>query len=381
MDQALQFLTADALTAHPATVIAFRPLRAQTRVGVPDVLAPGVAAPRASGRVAEIDQTRGLFVLWMVIAHALFLADVRRSSPLAALIPPPGTFSDCFVVLSGFTIAWVFAARVLQDGQGARTLYRRGLQVGLVALGSNLASHVFMDASRGALAWASVSDTLLLRREWSLSWILVPTSALLLLSPWLVRVGNALGSLRFLALATIAGWLVFGPVWAPLNDWSASVTSAGVHFPPGRLVTGLALGTWGLAVALWARRFSLAPFAAGFAALSAAALLAGLIAPLPLFANAAARFGLFFGGALSLAVLPLPSFVPATCRLLGRNALLVFVAHRLYLQVQARAILGHVSPEAAGTVMTVAGLTLILATCHLRESHRGLSAALKRVGL
>jgi len=51
------------------------------------------------------------------------------------------------------------------------------------------------------------------------------------------------------------------------------------------------------------------------------------------------------------------------------------------MQAQALALVGRVDPETAGGVLTVVTVGLILATCAIRESHGGLSTALKRVGL
>lgn len=376
MDQAMAWL-GTVPTAPPAHHLYWPPARAT---------APArAAAPSAASttpRVALIDISRGLFLFWMLTAHALSLAGARNTSPLALLIPPTGTWlSERFVVLTGFTIAWVFGARLLQPAASGWPLYRRALQIGSIAVLTNVLSRAVVDAAGGQLSWSSIAATLLMQREWSISWILLPTTVLLALSPWLLRAGRVVGPANLLIGATALGLVLQGVLHPVLTESSIWFVQQGFYLEPGRLITATSLGIWGLALALWARRFPMISFAAAFSVASVGLMVADSWVGLPAFAGAVSRFGVFFGVGLLATVLPMPAVFAGSLSLIGRNALLVFVSHRFYMQAEARLLNGAVTPETAGAVMSLVTLALILATCYVRESHRGLSSALKRVGL
>lgn len=346
------------------------------------VLTETVAVPVLTPRFVLLDASRGLFLFWMIVAHALGLAAVNRDSVLAYLVPPAGSWlSERFVVLSGFTVAWVFGERILRPGASGWKLYRRGLQIGSIAFLSNLVSRLIVDAVEGCLTRASVFETVTLQREWSISWILLPTTLLLLVSPWILRLGRLVGPLRLLALTTIGGLLVHGWLQGPLIAWSLSTRAAGVHLDPASLVTILTLGLWGLALALWARRFDLTWFVTGLAVTCVGLMSIDALWPLPGFVSAVSRFGVFFGVGLLVTVLPLPGQLARALALLGRNALLVFVSHRLLMQLECRLLGQLVSPSALALLMTATVLAGMLICCHVRESlPPRLAAAVKAVG-
>jgi uncharacterized membrane protein len=81
-----------------------------------------------------------------------------------------------------------------------------------------------------------------------------------------------------------------------------------------------------------------------------------------------------------LTMLPLAG-VGQMLAMLGRNSLLVFLAHRLILQVQVHTVMGVLNPQVAGPLMTVITALLLLAACRIREATPALSTRLKRVGL
>src|SRR5437870_1279402 len=62
----------------------------------------GSAATRP--RIPVLDQARGLFLLWMLTAHALTLAGVPRAHWLQ-MLRPYGWSTFCFVMLIGWRIA------------------------------------------------------------------------------------------------------------------------------------------------------------------------------------------------------------------------------------------------------------------------------------
>ena len=348
----------------------------------PAVTTQEAESRNATGRVALIDGARGLFLFWMVTAHALGLAGVRDTSPLAFLIPPQSAWlSERFVVLSGFTVAWVFAERALAARAVARRLWKRAGQLAVIAYLSNAASACALDLLGGTLTPETLGGVLRLDRPWSISWVLLPTVVLLLLAPAVLEAAKRVGATGLFASATILGLLFHGPARFVLEALERNAVGAALHLDLGRLFGIVLVGLWGLTLALVVRRVRLLAFAEVYAVSSVAVFAAGYYFHVTPFVGIVSRFGLLLGVAALIFVAPGTALVRATLQLLGRNALLVFIGHRLLEQTQRHALARVLGPEATAAAVTATTLAILFAVCHYRESHAALSTRLKRVGL
>jgi hypothetical protein len=284
------------------------------------------------------------------------------------------------VVLSGFTVAWVFAAMTLSPSRLARKLWRRAAQIGGVAYATNIVSAVALDAMGGHLSAASVVAPALLARPWSISWVLLPTTALLLLAPGVLLLAGRVGAQRLFVSATVLGLVMHGPGSAVMKAASISTLPIVTHLNLGTLVGIVVLGVWGLTLALVVRRHSITAFAAVYAGLSVAVMALDSVIDVPQFVSIVSRFGAFLGVATVLFATPGLRIVRGPLELLGRNALLVFVAHR-FLEQAENAVLGRVvSAEAAGVIVAVTAVATMLWMCRYKEAHPALATRLKTVG-
>jgi hypothetical protein len=369
------------LLTHP------RLLAACTR---PLVHALTVVSTRDGPRVKVIDGARGLFVSWMIVAHALTLAGIAEDH-LLQMLRPRGWATTCFIALTGFSLG-VLVEWSPADGR-ARSwrLRRRALQIGVAAYLSNVLYRAGEAALDGHLSAAYLLRLATFREAWSISAILLPTSLFLAASPALLRATAGLSPVRLFALATGAMCLFdLAQHGVPTAGWVAEVngwlfrSGGNFHFPIalyvlyatwsyalGRLVKAAhgSRGTWPLLLT------------AAIGLLAPQEPLAGLFALRPPFLRVAGRFvvGIQLAALLQRAgrLVPVGDFLST----LGQAALLVFLLHRVVLQILHRLLPASLQPA----LLALALMASTLAACYLiaagRQRCPRFAAALQRLGL
>ena len=138
-------------------------------------------------RSAIIDICRALLFILMMNTHALTMAGVPKDHWLLAdCWLPNGWATTAFVVLSGFGVGYIFAARPA-DAARDRAVRRRALEIILVMFGSNIFFAALRQAAggeAGAIAapgwWVGF---LTLDTPWTISGVLMPTALVLLAFP------------------------------------------------------------------------------------------------------------------------------------------------------------------------------------------------------
>jgi len=342
------------------------------------------------GRVRVIDGARGLFVAWMIVAHALTLAGIGDQHPLQWL-RPRGWATTCFVTLTGFSLGVLVEWSPAGGAVWARRLWRRALQIGAAAYLSNLLSGSLVAALEGRLSARYLPRLLAGGEPWSISAILLPTSLFLAASPAVLRAAARTSPGRLFGLVT-AGLCVLDAAQrlAPATGWAGEVNAwlfrSGGPFQFPILLYSL-YAVWGLALGRLLRARRGAPASWGLL-LAGAAGLTALRAPLEAaFAlhvpslQVASRFvlGLQIAALLQWAErrVPVNRFLSA----MGQGALLVFLLHRPLLHVLHRLLHG-VQPPAGRALLVIAST---LAASYLiaagRQRHPRLAAALRRYGL
>lgn len=103
-----------------------------------------------------IDVTRGLLLLLMINSHALFLAGVPKSNFLHSLLwLPQGWATQCFVILSGFAIGYIYSNIHRKLADSRHRLFQRGKEILIVMFISNvifLAINYFMKGNISPLS-------------------------------------------------------------------------------------------------------------------------------------------------------------------------------------------------------------------------------------
>jgi hypothetical protein len=145
--------------------------------------------PPLPQRIGLLDVTRGLLVLLMTNTHALTLSQVPVDSFWrSAYWLPHGWATVCFILLSGYTMGFL----VPWQGHQALTrtkLLRRSRDLLVVMFVSNVVflalRHMAEGTQHALLHWRWWLGLLTFETPYSLSAILLPTGALLMLAPQL----------------------------------------------------------------------------------------------------------------------------------------------------------------------------------------------------
>src|SRR3989442_4904349 len=174
----------------------------------------GVAAdsPRPkTERIAYIDMAGGLFVILMASTHAMTLAGIPATSPLADWGLPRGWATTGLIMLCGFMVA-TFVREMQERARIRRRVLRRAKQVLLVMFASNVLMVVvkrvvtFETDPLFSLDWWV--GLLFVRSESSISGVLLPIALFLLVSPLLVALYDGCRS-KVYGVTLTAGLLFF----------------------------------------------------------------------------------------------------------------------------------------------------------------------------
>lgn len=370
----------DCQRSWPVVVPAF-PIEQRVAVAQIDVGRPAVAAVAA--RIDYIDVARGLFVIWMVTAHALTLAGVATTHPLQ-LLRPAGWSTACFVMLSGFGIGTIYGRSLLPAAVLRRKLWRRGGQILAIAFLSNLASMVVTASLAGALTPAYLLDVVAFRIPWSISGVLIPTGVMALVAPALLGLQRrfrpvtllvifvglnlaynvaALGWPAADALSRIAAVFSFPVVALWLCSASAFALALVASHPPRRAEVGLLL--------------------AGGAAALAVLLLAWYPWWLVEFPSitSLARFLVSLCIAMAIVRVAMLAWLRSALIAAGRSALLIFILHRPLLRALSALFEGRSTPPDVALALIALGWAACIGLGLGRLRAPALSHALHRVGL
>ena len=138
-------------------------------------------------RSSIIDICRALLFVLMMNTHALTVAGVPKSHWLLAdCWLPNGWATVAFVVLSGFGVGYIYAARPSGAARD-RAVYRRAVEIILVMFGSNIFFAALRQAAGGETGAIGSAGWwlgfLTLDTPWTISGVLMPTALVLLAFP------------------------------------------------------------------------------------------------------------------------------------------------------------------------------------------------------
>jgi hypothetical protein len=350
------------------------------------------ATTSAGNRIAVIDTTRGILFLLMTSTHALTLANVAETSILkSGYWLPSGWATTSFIMLSGYTIAFVYPWQSGDYRVIRKRLYRRAKQILLVMFVSNIVmlSVHYMVAGRTALLldlhwWLGLFT---FRTEYSISAILLPTALLLLVATELYLLCDTIGTTLFTSMVA-AGvfiiWEVTDGRHLPTLYITEMLFFTGIS---GFLVVPLlSLGVFGLTSGILVKHYVGISTGAKFVAILVAILfLTALVEHISGITNRGliciTRFYiLFLIGACA-------SSLKARCRALaflstiGKYALFSFVAHRLVLEgglFLFEILPVKISPPVLYVALAVTTLLIITLLCEWRDRCPRFDAVLRK---
>lgn len=349
-------------------------------------------------RFATIDMCRGLLFALMANTHALDLAGVDSAHWLRSDIwLPNGWATVVFVVLSGYGAGYIFSVRA-PEGRN-RALLRRGTEILAVMFASNFVFAILRQVA--ASDFSPISDAawwlgfLTLDSEWTISGVLLPTSLVLLVAPWVIRwVQSAPWAiLPLLLLARIVvAVITIGVRGTPgAETWLARflLLEGFGGFPVLPFLLNGCLGIW-LGI-LHQRRPELWKGALlVLLVFQAAVYLSTYLPSDPLFSafratvGAIGKFGWMFVVA-DLLARPTLRRLSAPVEQIGRFALGSFVMHRVFMQGLAIGLALACSaalPPVSGYVVLFGGTMLLTwLLCEIRERAQCVDASFRRMAL
>lgn len=351
------------------------------------------------GRHAAIDLCRGLLFALMASTHALQLGGVSSTHWLRSdLWLPNGWATVVFVVLSGYGAGYLFSARQ-PVSERDRALRRRGMQILLVMVASNLAFAALRDSASDDTVGPSGADwwlgLLTLDTEWTISGVLLPTGLVLLVAPWVIPLVQAapwkvlvqllVGSVMISALSIWMSGSVAAQAW-PVRILLLEGLGG---FPVLPFLFNGCLGIW-LGILHRKSPHHWRPALAVLMVLQSTVFLSTFLPPDPWLScfraslGALGKFGWMFAVAL---ILTRPCFhkISAPVEMIGRFALGSFVMHRVFLQALAIGLglagFAALPPWAIYVVLFGGTMLLTWLLCERRERVRWVDALFRRVFL
>lgn len=340
-----------------------------------------------TGRADYIDASRGLFVIWMLIAHALTLAGIPRDHWMQHL-RPAGWAAVCFVMLTGFGLAAVNLGRpTLPDGF-ARRKYWRAFQLVVIAYLSNMVSALIVSAVGGTLSAAYLADVATFQVPWTISGSLVPVAAVVALSPSLVQSARRLQPLRslsgMLAIGVLAGVgiPVLGPIGGPvplsvLTHWKGPL---GVPVVYMLVLAVCAFGLGSVAAKFRASAQSRFLPIVAVGALVSLGFVPQSDSPMEL-AYDLSIFALSIGAVSIVCSISVLRPVSRVLKAFGQAALLIFIAHRVLMQVAAALLRPALHHEALAWTLLVVAFSACGCAAWAKHRSAGFRVALSYVGM
>jgi hypothetical protein len=319
-----------------------------------------------------IDITRGLLIYWMVVAHALTLANIGKNSYLFYM-RPQGWATTGFIMLSGFSLAIVFIGRGFSNSQLKYRLGRRAALLLAWALTTELLSRAVTDLRNPTVMWISLRTLFDPNKTWSISGFLLPTFiiyGICTLASIYMRVPHLT---TFLSLTFLSASIV-GEGFFIRSQWLISIFGA-----PIPLLT--CLGFFGLGLGLASKRFALSKFLICVGITGSVFLLICSLHSMPKAVFIIGTFLITLGIGGILHKLPWITPLKKVLALMGRSSLLLFILHRFVLQIGAKLLPMMLIRQMFFITLLSMTLLFLIAICYIKEHNINLKKALKAAGL
>lgn len=341
-------------------------------------------------RIGALDATRGLLLVWMILAHAAFQAGLSPTHWLYRL--RLGPVNECFVMLTGVTVALVYCRPRGSSVRPTWPLVRRSLNIAFIAYVSNLVFASLRSHRDGELtlrtAWEIASN----QTSWTISGILLATSTTILALSILILASRRIAAWQLFALCGVIGLtattihqLRVQRVVAELEH--SAWFSEDVVGAPIAVLTGLGVWTFG---ATWfvmqqphKRRIWLTVLLASLIWYCAAAGAFGWRPPkfygANHFASVTAQLVLTMGVVSLMYVGPLTA-MQSTLSLLGRSSLMVFLAHRVTIHAQRALLDGHFRGSRLAVLLLIDTTVACIAMCYAKERFEPVERFVRAIG-
>lgn len=344
-------------------------------------------------RIHFVDTARGIFLYWMIVGHSLHIAGVPREDPLWFL-RPGGWATTCFIMLSGLSIALVFFESSRGYIKSRNKLLHRTKEIAIIAYVSNLlftCLKLILESSFSTEAFIKIA---LFQYPWGISAVLIPVVFVLLLSPLMMKIASVMSPwLLFTIMVVLNGVVALIILYAPeplQNNTFFQICFLHTNqnpyeFFPFITFTSLSLFSFSVGVLLKKGLLKQKHWIY-IMPISMVIFIGYKISPLmvtivPEFIITFIKFFVGLGIAFIICHLKFLSFLQRILGLMGRSSLLIFIAHRIFIQsmnVGLSPIELNVKSLALIMIITTLGVSIL--TCWIKESNKDIARRMKKIG-
>jgi len=157
-------------------------------------------------RIYFVDTARGIYLYWMIIVHSLTQASIPRGHPLW-LLQPGGWTTICFIMLSGFSVAFFFLDHP-QNTASKNRILRRANEIAIIAYLSNLFFNSMRLVVESNFTLGNVFKIATFQYKWGISGILIPIALILYAAPLLIKLAYKISPWLLLTIAIIINAVV-----------------------------------------------------------------------------------------------------------------------------------------------------------------------------
>jgi hypothetical protein len=326
-------------------------------------------------RIQFIDITRGMLIYWMMVAHALSLSEVDSSS-LLNYLRPRGWASSNFIILSGFSLAVVFLGRSLSGQVLKARLGKRALQLLAWAIATELLSRFFTGFLLASNEQFSLKALLDPFRTWSISAFLLPVFVLFGLASLLAPYLKSPPIIPYLGITFIATLLI-GEHIIPLERMVASINEV----LSIRTIFLTSFAFFGVGAGLLFKCFRMPIFLSCLGFIGITIVVLSYFYQFPAAIHIGATFCVTLSGCKLLQTIPKAGALKYILGLMGRSALLIFIAHRLVMQTIEKLAAHALKGSSLFFLLMLSTLFILISICYVKEHSPWMRASLKRVGL
>jgi hypothetical protein len=328
----------------------------------------------------------------MMLAHANRLAEVPEDHWSFWL--RLGAVTESFVMLTGLAVALIYDNPRRDLTNSSQRILRRAFKLAGVAYSSNVVLSLARESLHGNVTFDHFVEINLGLAPWTISSVLLGTTLTLLAMPFFLALAQAVQP-RLLLLITfalgLAGTIVkdFAGQFAEATNWvTVLFVNGGVLGFPIGLLCGLGIWTFGLGI--FFTRHKDHDFV--WKALVVLSFLiycrfdqwSGLSSFVPYwprhFIATTSQFVLLLAIAMTFCRIPTAG-IRSFAALLGRSSLLVFLAHRIVMQIHFLLLEEVLSGSALSLTCMIGTITICGSLCWARERFKALSLALESIGM
>lgn len=326
----------------------------------------------------------------MITGHSISLFNIPIYHPIQFTRPKPWA-TYCFIMLAGFFLGSINFKK--SHDEIKQKLRSRSINLFLIAIISNFIFLVMKNIAYEKLTIDKFISILVLNEPWTISSILLIYSLSISLMPYLISISKTMKSSDLFFILTLLNFLlnlaIFYTPSAMKQNAVYQILFLGNQYIGFPIIKLSFLCFWAFSLGLIFKNrqshsnlwiFVLVLSFAGYPVYRIFFLNHYLNNILFSFINSA-RFTVSIGLAILIYKFGYLNRIKSIFELLGRSSMLVFLLHRVILQIQFLIFSDYINKDVLVVFMVLVTVLLSITICSIKEKHPFILARLKKYGL